>query len=385
MASDFSSRSAKQKKGTGNQPILRHTFRPNFMQMIRISRILPLFQFLAVVALPSCQLMSEPGPPRSAIEKGSANYELVPVTSMASFSTKRPNYGRAEIPDNDGLRVYSDKIRPRDQLNFLMSDVSDKSPFHNAGLPRTGPIEVPSDGRVSVPYVGEIKVLDRSLADVADELEKMAKPVSNTVQVSVSRSGRLEKTASIVGEVKNPGPMRLDREGITSTDLFAFSGGANGSEHLYSYTLRRGGRDFHFDYVGFKSSSFPVQDGDLVTVSKDASNRYYVMGALNRPTTVDFPVPAPTLADAVGSGIGLDENRSDASGVFVFRKGNPDQVFTFDFKKPDVVLLSQHFPILGEDIVYVTEAPLARWNRVISQILPISVSQAAASASRYGN
>ncbi len=353
--------------------------------MTRLSRLLHAFGSLALV-LPSCQLMSESGPPRSAIEKGSPNYELIPVTSMASFSAKRPNYGRAEVPSGNGLRVYSDKVRPRDELNFVMTDISDKSPFHSAGQGRAlGPIEVPADGRINVPYVGEIKVLDRSLADVANELEKLAKPVSNTVQVSVSRTSRLEKTASIVGEVKNPGPMKLDREGITSMDLFAFSGGPNGSEHLYGYTLRRGGKDYRFDYVGFKSSSFPIQDGDLISVSRDASNRFFVMGALNRPTTVDFPVPAPTLADALGSAIGLDEKRSDASGVFVFRKGSPDQVFTFDFKNPDVVLLSQHFPILGEDIVYVTEAPLARWNRVISQILPISISQAATSASRYGN
>lgn len=330
--------------------------------------------------------MSESGPQRTAIENGSANYELIPVTSLASFSTKRPNLGRAEIPTGNGLRAYSDKIRPRDELNFVMTDIADKSPFHAAGQGRAlGPIEVPADGRINVPYVGEIEVLDRSLAQVAEELEKLAKPVSNSVQVSVSRSGRLEKTASIIGEVKNPGPMRLDREGITSMDLFANSGGPSGSEHLYQYTLRRGGRDYRFDYMGFKSSSFPIQDGDLISVSRDASNRFYVMGAINRPTTVDFPVPSPTLADALGSAVGLDEKRSDASGVFVFRKGDPHQVFTFDFKNPDIVLLSQHFPILGEDIVYVTEAPLARWNRVISQILPISVSQAANTASRYGN
>lgn len=354
--------------------------------MTRLSCFLPFLGSLALVVLPSCQLMSESGPQKSAIEKGSANYELVPVTSMESFSTARSKYGRAELPSDNGLRTYSDKVRPRDELNFIMTDISDDSPFHAAGQGKAlGPIEVPSDGRINVPYVGEVKVLDRSLADIAADLEKLAKPVSNTVRVSVSRSGRLEKTASIVGEVKNPGPVKLDREGITSIDLFAASGGPSGSEHLYHYTLRRGGRDYHFDHLGFKTSSFIIQDGDLITVSKDSSNRFYVMGAMNRPTTVDFPVPAPTLADALGSGTGLDEKRSDASGVFVFRKGDPHQVFTFDLKKPDIILLTQHFPIMGEDIVYVTEAPLARWNRLISQILPISVSQAAGSASRYGN
>ena len=116
----------------------------------------------------------------------------------------------------------------------------------------------------------------------------------------------------------------------------------------------------------------------------DTSNRFHVMGAINKPTTVPFPVPSPTLADAMGAATGLDERRSDPSGVFVFRMANPATVYTFNLKDPNILSLSQRFPIQGEDIVYVTEAPLTRWNRMLTQILPISISQAANAAYRYG-
>src|SRR5690606_16584222 len=132
--------------------------------------------------------------------------------------------------------------------------------------------------------------------------------------------------------------------------------------------LRRGGKDYQLDYLAFRQKPFIVEEGDLLTVSEDTSNRFHVMGAINRPTTVPFPVPSPTLADALGSATGLDERRSDPSGVFVFRKGDPDLVFTFNLKDPGTIHLIQRFPIQGDDIVYVTEAPLARWNRLISQI-----------------
>jgi hypothetical protein len=49
------------------------------------------------------------------------------------------------------------------------------------------------------------------------------------------------------------------------------------------------------------------------------------------------------------------------------------------------MLLTQRFAIKGEDMIYVTEAPLVRWNRVIQQILPMSqFSQAAYYLDRIG-
>ncbi len=199
-----------------------------------------------------------------------------------------------------------------------------------------------------------------------------------TAQASVARAGRIQHTANVIGEVKNPGPVPLERSNISSLDLLAVSGGPTDAEHLYKYTLRRNGRDYVFDYQGFRQHAFPVEEGDLLSVSSDLSNRFYVMGAINKPTTVPFPVPSPTLADALGAASGLDERRSDPSGVFVFRKGNPDEVYTINLRDPAAVLLTQRFALRGEDLVFVTEAPLAKWSRMIAQVLPISqLSQAA--------
>jgi polysaccharide export outer membrane protein len=224
------------------------------------------------------------------------------------------------------------------------------------------------------------------MADVSRELNDKATPVSNTAQVSVNRSNRIERTANVIGEVKRPGPIPLERHGITSLDLLAASGGPVESEHLFKYVVRRDGRDYSFDYLGFRQHPFPVEEGDLLSVSTDVANRFYVMGAINKPTTVAFPVPSPTLADALGSATGLDARRSDPSGVFVFRKGNPDQVFILNLKEPGAMFLTQRFPIRGEDLIFVTEAPLARWSRLINQLLPFSqFSRAAYDLDRIGN
>ena len=319
--------------------------------------------------------MSETGPQKNAIRSKNKDhsYELIEVKSRADLPAQARNYGQGQLPPKIKGESYSDKIRTRDILRFIITDLSDQSPFYTRGEPfNYGPVEVPQEGRVSVPYVGEIQVINLNLAEISAQLNEKLRPISNTAQGSVIRSGRISRIANVIGEVKKPGPVPLERDGINSLDLISASGGANGLEHLYKYTLRRGERDYVFDYQAFRKRAFAIEDGDLLSVTQDISNRFYVMGAINRPTIVAFPVPAPTLADALAAATGLDERRSDPSGIFVFRKGNPDKVYTINLKDPNSVLLSQRFAIKGEDIVYVTEAPMTRWSRLLGQATPLS-------------
>jgi polysaccharide export outer membrane protein len=339
----------------------------------------------ALLATPSCNLISEAGPLKGNIRKEGGPYQIVEVKSPVDVPSRGRVYGRADTPPSLKGQAYSDKIRVRDSLEFVITDVSEQSPFFAAGAYRIGPLEVPEEGRVGIPYAGEIQVLDLSLSQAAADLEEKLKPVSQTARVSVHRSGRIPLTANVLGEVGNPGPVSLERAGMNSLDLLSAAGGPKGSEHLYSYSLRRGANEYQFDYLGFRRNPFIVEEGDLLTVTTDATNRYHVMGAINRPVSISFPLPSPTLADALGSATGLDERRSDPSGVFIFRKGSPDTVYVFDLKEPAIMALVQRFPMQGEDIIYITEAPLVRWNRMLSQILPSSAFQIANAAPRYSN
>ncbi|MFM2198598.1 MAG: hypothetical protein RLZZ505_2030 [Verrucomicrobiota bacterium] len=341
---------------------------------------------LQIAVLPSCGLISETGPLKGSIESDSAPYNLVEVKSRENIPVSSRVYGRADKPSIISGQGYSDNVRARDTLSFVITDLTEQSPFFTRGDPfRYGPIEVPENGLIQLPYVGELNVISRNLSDISATFAEKIKPVSSTAQVMVVRTNRFLLTANVLGEVRNPGPVPLERSGMTSHDILAASGGPAQAEHLYQYTLRRAGRDYRFDYQGFRKNPFPVEAGDLLTVTTDTSNRFQVLGAINRPVSVPFPVPEPTLADALGAANGLDERRSDASGVFVFRKGNPDTVYTFNLKDPAVMPLVQRFPMQGEDIVYVTDAPLVRWNRMITQVLPLSTLQTGSAVSRFSN
>lgn len=342
--------------------------------------------FSVLAILPSCNLISETGPLKGKITNGKQPFEMIEVKSDADFSHSGRKYGRFQSPPTVKGQPYSERIRPRDVLQFVITDLSEQSPFFSAGgAYKFGPVEVPSDGRVTIPYVGDLQVIGLTLSQLSDDLTRKVKPVSNTAQATVTRSGRIERVASVLGLVKNSGPIELSREEINSLDLLAAAGGSSATEHLTLYSLRRNGRDYKFDYLGFKNHPFIVEDGDILTVTSDTSNRFHIMGAINKPASIEFPVPEPNLADAMGTAMGLNENRSDPTGVFVFRQGSPDKVYVFNMKEPATMHLLSRFPMMGEDIVYITEAPLTRWNRMLSQVFPSLVPQMVNSAQRWGN
>jgi polysaccharide export outer membrane protein len=82
-----------------------------------------------------------------------------------------------------------------------------------------------------------------------------------------------------------------------------------------------------------------------------------------------------TLAEGLAQAGGINELQANASGVFVMRRavgGEPGQIdlYQLDAKQATALVLADDFELQSRDIVYVTAAPVARWNRVIQQLLP---------------
>jgi len=90
---------------------------------------------------------------------------------------------------------------------------------------------------------------------------------------------------------------------------------------------------------------------------------------------VELNKPNMTLLEALGQVGGLTDERANKTGVFVFRMGdiqnNPGsrgRVFRLDLGQPVSIFVAQQFGMQARDVVYVTNAPLYEYNKIVTAL-----------------
>jgi polysaccharide export outer membrane protein len=97
-----------------------------------------------------------------------------------------------------------------------------------------------------------------------------------------------------------------------------------------------------------------------------------VMGDVIKANTQRIDRSGLTLAEALNDVGGINEATADASGIFVLRASDKDSklvdIYQLDASMGPMLVLSTQFRLQPMDIVYVTSAPIARWNKLLAQL-----------------
>ena len=114
------------------------------------------------------------------------------------------------------------------------------------------------------------------------------------------------------------------------------------------------------------------------------------MGEVTRPQALRFKTGDITLTQALGDAGGLNEVTSKGM-VYVVRgafdkAGHQTQrptVYQLDLKSPAAFALADGFDVQPGDVVFASAAGVTRWNRFLSQLLPLTSALSAAASSNY--
>jgi polysaccharide export outer membrane protein len=328
---------------------------------------------------------------------------------------------------------YNYRIGARDILSITVWGHPELTiPAGEFRSPTAAGHKVSEQGYFFFPFVGKIKASGRTPEEVRLELtEKLSKFIKDP-QVGVSIAAYRSQRAYISGQVMQAGMFIIDDTPLTVRDIISKAGGlkqfvirSKGASYSksksynssnFSVSSSSSGSNASERTImperallttaakakiqidlkalfarGDKSQNYILHGGDALHVflpkqleQKDEYEKeqlerlrkLFVLGEVRKPGTIIMDENGVSLAEALSDRGGINEDTANAKGIFVIRSYARKEeklrpvVFQLELKSVHSMILAEKFALYERDIVYVTAAPISRWNRVISQILP---------------
>jgi len=366
------------------------------MLCIPSSRILKRIFFLAIATSLLQGCISTPGMPVFASKYTKRLAPAVPgkdfklVTLDQKIISRIPRVRK--IPSTPararGTGGYNYRIGPQDILSITVWDHPELTiPAGEFRSPTAAGHKVDNQGYFFFPFAGRVKASGRTTEQVRMDLQqKLAKYITNP-QVGVSIAAYRSQRAYISGEVLKPGVFEINDTPLTVRDAIAKAGGLRNlvrdtSREAAEYALlaRHNKQKILIDLdallrKGDERQNYVLRGGDALHIAeRDRNEKVFVMGEVKKPGTIRLNRFDVSLAEALSDAGGINEDTANPQGIFVVRKERPQDklatVYQLQLNGVHSMLLAEQFTIRKRDIVYVTAAPISRWNRVINQILP---------------
>lgn len=253
----------------------------------------------------------------------------------------------------------------------------------SAGAQTPAAFVVDQEGIVQFPYVGAIKLAGLTELQARDALaQKLIKSIKKpdiTLRVLSFRSKRVY----VDGEVKAPGNQPIDDMPMTLLESLTRAGGLLPSADQSQIIVTRNGESHLINIPllvrqGINPSSIMLAHGDVVRVRSRDENKVYVLGEVSVPKALPMVNGNMTLTQALGEAGGLNQLSASSRQVYVVRNADqPDPViYNLDAQSPVALALAENFELSPRDVVFVDASGLARFNRIVSLIIPTAQATA---------
>lgn len=236
---------------------------------------------------------------------------------------------------------------------------------------------VARDGAITVPFAGRVHVAGMTPAQAENAIRAALAGKAMEPQVLVTVSNSVSGSVTVMGEVTGGARIPLTLNGDRLLDVIATAGGIKTPVAETVIRVTRGastGKAALTTILANPSENIFMRPGDVVTVERE-TRAYVILGASGLNAQVPFERADLTLAQALGKAGGLQDQRADAAGVFLFRFEAADTarsldprnplpelgqpvpvVYRLDLRDPKGYFFAQRFAVHEDDVIYVSNS-----------------------------
>ena len=341
------------------------------------------------IFLTSCTVI--PGAHISKLDTSDASFyknndiDLIPITQdlinkMQSEEVKIESAINRSLQDE--MNNYTYLVGVGDVLNIIVWDHPELT------IPQAGHRSaaeagnfVHKDGTIFYPYVGKVSVIGREVTEIREDIAKGLSTYINNPQVDVNVAAFRSQHFFVSGAVKNPQMIPVRNVPITILDALSISGGMAPDADWSSATLTSTSKGALVTETidlsilleqGVLKQNRLLKSNDVLHIPRNDALKVFVMGDVVNASTQQIGRRGMTLAEALNNVGGINEASANASGIFVLRSNDSAlklvDIYQLDVSMGPRLILSTQFKLQPKDIVYVTSAPVARWNKLLAQL-----------------
>jgi len=311
-----------------------------------------------------------------------------PAASLRNWFEK---YGRPPPPNigiGDSVSVVIYESAAGGLFGAAPVDSTQAAPITGARSTPFPEQVVAPDGAISVPNAGRLHVAGLTPVQVQKEIEKRLAERFIEPQAIVAVTKSVSNTATVSGEVVNGAQLPLSVRGERLLNVIAAAGGAKSPLYETFVRLSRGGvtATVAMDTLVSKpEENIYVWPGDIITLVRKPQT-FTMFGATLNNAQLPFGADRINLAQAIAKAGGLQDQRADPAGVFLFRFESPPVVealrgpivpergsnapivYHLDLRDADGYFLAKKFPVKEDDLIYVANASLTDVQKLFAMI-----------------
>lgn len=342
-----------------------------------MKKTLSLMTLAITVALNGCALVPGQRMDTAALQRDDSQVKLMQITPQLVSGQQQQQ--TAIPPELLSYQPQSYEIGPGDTLYITVWDHPElTSPAGSQQQTLANGRLVRPDGTLFYPYAGTIKAAGLTIEQLRQEITRKLSSYIRNPQVDVSIIGYNSQRITMAGAFTKTDTQTLNAVPTTLEQAIG-SASINPQEaDLSDVQLTRDGHVYHLDLTQMNDGTIYLKPGDKIFLPFNQDREVYVVGEVNHPEPVPFRTTSNmNLTQAIGRAGGLSPVTSSGKEVYVIRGSDnlhktPAAVYHLDARSPASFALADNFEMRPGDVVFVGASLVTKWNRVLSQLLPLS-------------